>query len=290
MTRTPVILLSSAAVVAFLLGGWWWMHRHPSGPAPAVKTAASRSGSAADGQAAHRPHPVAAGTGARRLGTVPWAAAVQAALSRQWGTPAAPVWAAPDPVHRADWVLAEPVAHAGALWWALATPQNPLPRFQAVSTRLDTLTTAQIQQLLPPAAGALNQAYDLQHHRAWPLTTVLPQPDANGVMTDTTAEATGTTGAPVGWQLTWDPPIPAFGPQPATPAGLNWSVILPWQSDAGTAPVLVSEGMQWQTTGALVSDGTVDVVWTGGANPVPATPGQTAAFVPAAVAAGLQQP
>lgn len=279
MRRRATVVGGGLAVVAG--GGLLWLSLRPpigagsAGAPPSATTRRSSPGLASSGA----PEPP--------LGSVPWADALRAALSRQWGAAAPALWAAPDPVRPRTWLALAPAAHAGRLWWAYATPRDPLPPFQSVPVSLD-LTAAQIGALPPPVQGALNQAYDLMRDRPWPLTTALPPIAARGAMTATQAEARGVARAPVGWRVVWEPARPAAGTLPAAPAALNVVVTLPWQV-RGYAPVLANEGMQWRTDGRLVSDGDVTISMNGVTlRPVPAT--DTAALAPASARAGLSGP
>ena len=215
------------------------------------------------------------------LGTVRWAMRLRAALGRQWGGAAPPVWAVPDPRHSGTWWILAPVAHAGALWWARATAAHPLPTFQAVPTTL-RLTNAQLAALPRVLQGALNQAYDLMRVRPWPVTTRLPSLTGQGVMNWQTAEANGTTAAPVGWGAFWNPAIPASSGFPGRPAGVDVVVEMPWHA-SHYAPTLASESMEALTTGRLLSGGTVSVSSDASASLAQ----QTAALPPTSVAAGI---
>jgi len=126
------------------------------------------------------------------LGSVAWLKQMQRSLSHQWGgATVPPLWAAPDPMKPHTWFVLAPLAHAHALWWAYATPQQPEPAFTTVSTSLSSLTTAQIDALPEPMAGALQQAYDLKHHLAFKLTTTVPP-----TTTTTTVTVTATVPSP----------------------------------------------------------------------------------------------
>lgn len=191
------------------------------------------------------------------LGTVAWAQQLQAALTKQWGQTAPPLWIGADPRKAHTWFAVAPAAVKGQLWWAYATPTHPLPRFQGVSTSLQ-LMTAQVNALPGFMAAGLNQVYDLVHDQPWPLTHGVGTPHANGVMTVAEAEANGTAARPVGWELVWSPAVPAYGSQPATPGGLSLSVNFPWQAH-GYAPVLASASTEWLTTGIVQSGAVVSV-------------------------------
>lgn len=236
----------------------------------------------------HSSTPTVSSITAAPLGSVAWATQWQAQLSRQWGTSAPPLWIAPDPMRPHTWFACAPAAHQGALWWAYATPKVPLPPFASVSTSLQ-LTNAQIASLPTPMQGALNQAYDLMHVMPWPLFGSAASITAQGAMSPTQAESQGHTAAPVGWRILWSPAIPAVGSEAARPAGLLVEVILPWQSATSTTPVLIQEGMQWQTTGHLMSGGVVDVLINGlTMQSIPVS--DTAALSPSSVAAGISGP
>lgn len=221
------------------------------------------------------------------LGSVAWDTALQAQLSRQWGTQAPPLWVAPDPRRKHTWFLVAPLAHHGRLWWSFATPKHPMPTFESVSTTLD-LTNAQLAALPAPMQGALNQAYDLMHDQPWPLTVSMPALQSNGSMTATQAEARGTTHAPIGWSINWTPAQSAGSGQAAVPAGMNVIVTLPWAA-TGYSPVLANESMEWLTTGHLVSGGDVAISMNGTTmQPLPAT--DTSILVPSSVKAGISGP
>lgn len=217
------------------------------------------------------------------LGTVAWAQHLRAALTKQWGTAAPPLWISPDPRRTHTWFAIAPAAVHGKLWWAYATPSHPVPSFQGVSTSLQ-LSTAQVNALPGFMAAALNQVYDLVHDQPWPLTHGVGTPHANGVMTVADAEANGTASLPVGWQMVWSPAIPASSGQPATPGGLSLSVNFPWQAH-GYAPVLASAGTEWLTTGVVQSGAVVSV------DPAYATlAAGEAALAPTTVGAGISSP
>lgn len=270
-------------IVAVGGGLVWW------GSRPAPQTAV---GHPRHPPAINHPHPKPHPNKARSasfapLGTVAWAAQMQTELSRQWGVGAPPLWIAPDPSKTHAWFVLAPLAHKGALWWAVATPKDPLPTLQAVSTTLN-LSTGQVAALPKPIQGVLTQAYDLLHDRLWALTQQVPPIQSSGAMTATQAEARGVAQDPIAWSVIWEPPIPALAGQKAQPGATNFVVTMPWHA-SGQPAVLMSESMEIQTTGHLVSGGDVTISMNGTTRqPLPVT--DTAALVPGSVKAGLSSP
>ena len=297
MNRAGLVSIIGGVVVVGAGAWWWWSHHaiplipqagspqasHSSVPsASPVPPSPGRSSAApsAPGSSVAAPQPAAG------LGSVGWATQWQAVLAHQWGAPAAPLWIVPDLTQPHAWLALEPVAHHGDLWWGLATPQHPLPTFHAVSTTLN-LTNGQIAALPPVMQGALNQAYDLHHSRPWPLRVQTPLLAAHGALSVAQAEANGTIGDPVGWQIFYSPGYPAADGLPATPAQLELTVIQPWTTQ-GT-PELVGESMIVRASGRLLSGADVTVLMNG-QTLTPLPPTDVKAWEPLSAQAGLQTP
>lgn len=263
---------AAMALIAGGIGLVWWGLRVPAPPAPAVGPPPS---------ARRRPPqtPVRRGP---PLGSGAWARQLQADCARQWGVATVPpLWVAPDPVRPHTWFAVAPLAHAGALWWTYATPSHPDPRFWAVPTSL-RLSAAQWAVLPPIAQGVLAQGRALEQDQPWSVTTAPPPLPGGGALAPAQAEARGTTGAPVAWQVGWTPAVPG------TPGALVWGLTLPWQRP-GQSPVWIRETMAWRTTGTLVSGGAVLVV-VNGLTHQPMSTATLTPLVPASVVAGIAGP
>ena len=275
MKRTTKLGIGMGLMVLAGAGLVWWGLRSPSVAAvPPHQRGASKPSAPAKVATAG-------------IGTVAWATAMRSHVARQWGTSVPPLWIAPDQKETDAWFVLAPLAHGGALWWAVATPKNPLPRLRPVSTTLN-LSTAEVDALPKPIQGVLTQAYDLMHDRPWALTQQVPPIESSGAMTATQAEARGVANAPVAWSVIWEPPIPALGGQKAQPGAANFVVTMPWHA-AGEPDVLISENMEVQSGGRLVSGGDV-TVYMNGQTLQPIAPTDITALEPGSVATGLSGP
>ena len=284
-------LLGLVGVVVVGAGAWWWFGHHETRQSTqAQSTHPSPSRSVSPSTSSGTPTPssspstgtsTAATTG---LGSLQWATQWRAVLAHQWGSTPPPLWIVPALTVPHAWLALEPLAHGGYLWWGWATPKHPLPTFQRVATNL-TLTNAQIAALPPVMQGALNQAYDLNRSRPWPLKVQTPPLAANGAMSVAQAEANGIVGNPIGWQIYYSPHVRGGQGIPGMPAQLQLTVVQPWATQG--AHEWVGESMGVQASGKLTSGAEVTVLMNGQTlTPLPTT--DFKALEPTSVKAGLE--
>ncbi len=165
------------------------------------------------------------------IGTVSWLDMMRTDLSTHLhGRAVPPLWAAPWPNHPYGWVILDPLAQNGQLWYGLVAKAQPTaPEWVRVPANLKHVTTAQLDALPWPMKQALSLVYDVQNGLPYPVAV---SPNAltmagPGQANWDSMEA-NPPGNPVGWSLQWQPAYPSL------PATLTVNVILPWnvQEDA----------------------------------------------------------
>ncbi|MCY0885795.1 MAG: hypothetical protein OWV35_07925 [Firmicutes bacterium] len=262
--------------------------RHAAWAAAGSLMAVALMVSAPVGAVRRAPHvPVRTHAVPPRLGTRAWAQALRADLRATTRQPAPPLWIVPDLGHPRAWLILDPQAQDQRLWWAVATPARPRPRFAGVPVSL-RVSNAAVRRLPPVLAAALEEAYALHYRTEWPVRGPSPAGGSPSAMTPLEAQA-GDTETPVGWMAVWDPAYPGGRTYPGSPAMITVSAVMPWGPTAPpTELVIVSASVT--ARGRLTAPNAVDVLESGALLPGPVPVTDRAAYTPASVRAGLQVP